>query len=60
MTDCIFTLNGRDGMRVRMGANANGFINCQFTKNGIGTGTGVGLHHLTDGGATYGNWIRGG
>lgn len=47
--------NGRDGIRVRMGANANGFLNCQFDKN-----KGVGFHHMTDGGATYGNWIRGG
>lgn len=47
--------NGRDGIRVRMGANVNVFINCQFDRN-----DGVGFHHLTDGGATYGNVIVGG
>lgn len=44
--------NGRDGIRIRMGANANTFINCDFSSN-----SGVGFHHLTDGGATYGNTI---
>lgn len=44
--------NGRDGIRVRMGANAHTFINCDFSNN-----IGVGFHHLTDGGATYGNVI---
>jgi hypothetical protein len=44
--------NGRDGIRVRMGANANTFINCDWSNN-----TGVGFHHLTDGGATYGNVV---
>ncbi|MGU7895810.1 hypothetical protein, partial [Escherichia coli] len=42
--------NGRDGIRVRAGANANLFINCQFDRN-----KGVGFHHFTDGYATYGN-----
>lgn len=44
--------NGRDGIRVRAGANANLFINCQFDRNG-----GVGFHHMTDGFATYGNVV---
>lgn len=47
--------NGRDGCRVRMGANANVFINCDFSNN-----SGTGLHHVTEGGATYGNVIIGG
>lgn len=47
--------NGRDGIRIRMGANANNFYNCDFSNN-----KGVGLHHMTDGGATYGNVIIGG
>lgn len=47
--------NGRDGIRVRYGANANIFINCQFDRNG-----GSGFHHMTDGIATYGNIIIGG
>lgn len=47
--------NGRDGIRVRMGANANTFWNCQFDKNGA-----YGFHHMTDGGATYGNTVIGG
>jgi hypothetical protein len=55
MTNVWSKHNGRDGIRVRMGANANGFINCDFSNNG-----GVGFHHLTDGGATYGNWVVGG
>lgn len=44
--------NGRDGIRVRGGANADVFINCQFDRNGN-----VGFHHLTDGAATYGSII---
>jgi hypothetical protein len=55
MTNCWSKHNGRDGIRVRMGANANGFINCDWSNNGA-----VGFHHLTDGGATYGNWGIGG
>lgn len=47
--------NGRDGIRVRGGANANIFVNCQFDRNG-----GVGFHHMTDGTPTYGNIIYGG
>jgi hypothetical protein len=47
--------NGRDGIRVRMGANANNFYNCQWDKNAV-----HGFHHITDGGATYGNNIWGG
>jgi hypothetical protein len=47
--------NGRDGIRVRMGANANTFINCDFSKNGA-----AGFHHLTDGGSTYGNTVMAG
>lgn len=59
--------NGRDGIRVRMGANANNFYNCDFSNNGVSVATGVGFHHLTDGsdsngdtGSTYGNVIVGG
>lgn len=51
--------NGGDGCVVRMGANANTFINCDFSNN-----VGVGFHHLNDGtddngnnGSTYGNTI---
>lgn len=47
--------NGRDGCRCRMGANANIFINCDFSNN-----DGTGFHHVTEGGATYGNVILGG
>lgn len=47
--------NGRDGCRVRNGANANLFINCQFDANGS-----YGFHHVTDGNPTYGNVIIGG
>lgn len=42
--------NGRDGIRIRAGANANMFYNCQFDRNGA-----YGCHHMTDGWATYGN-----
>lgn len=48
---------GGDGCVVRMGANANTFLNCQFDNNGR-----YGFYHLTDGtddggatGSTYGN-----
>jgi hypothetical protein len=51
--------NGRDGLVIRMGANANTFINLQLSGNKR-----YGLHHLTDGndqagavGSTYGNTI---
>jgi len=54
-TNCKFTDNGVDGLDVRMGANDNGHLGCQFLRNG-----GVGYHHRTDGGATYGNWVSGG
>lgn len=47
--------NGGDGIRVRNGANANLFINCQFDRN-----SGYGFHHVTDGNPTYGNVIIGG
>lgn len=51
--------NDRDGCAVRMGANANTFVNCQFDRNGR-----YGWHHYTDGtddaaqtGSTYGNVV---
>lgn len=51
--------NGGDGCLIRLGANANTFVNCDFSNNG-----GSGFHHKTDGsddngntGSTYGNTI---
>lgn len=44
--------NGRDGIAVRSGANANLFVQCQFDSNGQ-----VGFHHYTDGTPTYGNVV---
>lgn len=44
--------NGRDGCRCRAGANANLFINTDFSNNG-----GAGFHHITEGWPTYGNVI---
>lgn len=55
MNNCMSTSNGRDGIRVRFGANAWVFRNCQWNKNGQ-----YGFHHLTDGAATYGNLLLGG
>lgn len=53
---------GGDGCVVRMGANANTFVNCQFDHSGR-----YGFYHLTDGtddggatGSTYGNGLYGG
>jgi hypothetical protein len=54
-TNCHSTDNGADGWDVRMGANCNGFINCQAVRN-----KGENWRHRTDGGATYGNWWVGG
>lgn len=48
--NCWFKNNTGAGLTVRGGANANTFINCQFSANGT-----YGVHHFTDGFATYGN-----
>lgn len=48
--NCRSTQNGLDGLEVRFGANANTFVNFQGDKNGR-----YGVHHYTDGGATYAN-----
>lgn len=55
LNDVWSKFNGRDGIRIRAGANACIFTNCDFSSNGS-----YGLHHLTDGFATYGNVIIGG
>jgi hypothetical protein len=54
-----FKDNGRHGFWVRMGANANTFINCQFDRNGT-----YGFYHFLDGpddnaatASTYGTLI---
>lgn len=47
--------NGRDGLAVRRGANANSFVRMQCDKNGR-----YGVHHYTDGFGTYGNTFRDG
>jgi hypothetical protein len=47
--------NGRDGIAVRRGANANVFDLIQADKNGR-----YGVHHYTDGFGTYGNYFRAG
>lgn len=56
--NCRSSDNSGDGCRVRMGANANTFVNCQFDKNNIG------FHQIIDGtddnaatGSTYSNVI---
>lgn len=47
--------NGRDGLAVRRGANANSFVRMQCDRNGR-----YGVHHYRDGFATYGNTFRDG
>jgi len=55
LTDVWSKDNGRDGIAVRRGANANNFMMCQFDRNGR-----YGFHHYTDGFSTYGNIVRDG
>lgn len=55
LVDVWSKYNGRDGIAVRRGANANNFWMCQFSNNDR-----HGFHHYTDGFATYGNTIRDG